>query len=96
MTEPIRIGKPFVEVVGGSLDGLRPDAVATDAMIDAHQEHLGGWLGDAFDPEALEFDVTLERTFVRCPGYGDDLCAQSQGLDPFEDGCGLCTLGSSA
>jgi hypothetical protein len=31
---------------------------------------------------------------IDCPGGGlDDLCAYAQGLDPFEDGCGLCTLG---
>lgn len=38
-----------------------------------------------------------DGAYVDCPGGGlDDMCAQAQGLDPFTDGCGLCTLGSSA
>lgn len=41
-------------------------------------------------------NATGDAGYVECPGGGmDDLCAQAHGHDPFTDGCGLCTLGSS-
>lgn len=75
------------QILGGPQDGLDLDVVSADITI---ADDPDGWLGDGLADEEREF----ER--VPCPGYGDDLCAQSHGHDPFEDGCGLCTLGSSA